>query len=162
MQLGERLAPPIVFSHGSVEARAMPKREIADLLRLWTRSLPRAEHVRAFAQFYTDPVVVNGTSFTLDALYDRALVQQRALSDIQIEILDQVDTDERTIVAFRHRGKHTGPLATPLGEVAPTGKVIERQVIDILRYEGTRICQIWVVADELGGLLQLDALTLKS
>lgn len=142
-------------------ARGMPKREIGELLRLWTQKRSKAEHLQSFTQFYTDPVIVNGTPFTLDALVDRALVQQRALSDIEIEILDQIDTDDRTVVAFRHRGKHTGPLATPIGEIAATGKIIDRQVIDVLRYEGSRICQIYVVADELGGLLQLGALALK-
>jgi hypothetical protein len=140
----------------------MPNRDLNGILQLWTRSLPKAEHVLAFAEHYTDPVVVNGTPLSLDAMVDRAHGQQRALSDIEVDILEQVDTEDRSIIAFRQRGRHTGPLSTPLGEVAATGKIIERQIIDILRFEGSRICQIYVVADELGGLLQLGAVALKA
>jgi hypothetical protein len=39
----------------------MPNRDLDGLMRLWTVTLPKPEHVRAFAEHYTDPVVVNGT-----------------------------------------------------------------------------------------------------
>jgi SnoaL-like polyketide cyclase len=139
----------------------MPNRDLNAILQLWTRTLPKPEHLRAFAEHYTDPVIVNGTPLSLDAMVDRAQAQQRALSDIEMVMLEQIDTEDRSIIAFRQRGRHTGPLATPLGEVPATGKIIERQVIDILRFEGSRVCHIYVVADELGGLLQLGAVALK-
>jgi hypothetical protein len=82
----------------------MPNRNLDGLLRLWTETLPKSEHVRAFAEHYTDPVIVNGTPFTLDAMVDRAHAQQRALSEMEIQILEQIDTPDRTILAFRHRG----------------------------------------------------------
>jgi hypothetical protein len=43
------------------------------------------------------------------------------------------------------RGRHVGPYASPLGSVAPTGRDIA----------------IWVVADDLGLLRQLDAARLN-
>ena len=41
--------------------------------------------------------------------------------DLRHELLDVVTAPGRLVVAFRMCGTHTGPLATPLGTVAPTG-----------------------------------------
>ena len=132
------------------------------LLNLW-RSAPADTEaaIRAFAQFYTDPVIVNGTPMALQALVERARAQQRALSEIDFEVLERLDMPGYTVIAFVHRAKHTGPMITPLGEVAATGKPIARKTIDILRFRDDRICEVHVVSDELGGLTQLGVVRLS-
>lgn len=47
---------------------------------------------------------------------------------------------------------------TQLGELAPTGARFDVLSIDVLHVEGGRITAVWVVADDLGRLLQLGAL----
>ena len=47
--------------------------------------------------------------------------------------------------------------ASPLGTVAPTGRDIAVRTIDVLTVSGGLVTAIWVVADDLGLLVQLDA-----
>jgi hypothetical protein len=61
------------------------------------------------------------------------------------------------VVAFEMRGRHVGPYASPLGTVAPTGRDIAVHAIDVLTVVDGLVTAIWVVADDLGLLLQLDA-----
>jgi len=44
--------------------------------------------------------------------------------------------------------------------VAPTGRVVRTRVIDVLTVRDGLITGIWMVADELGALIQLDAVRL--
>lgn len=131
------------------------------LMRLWTEPLPPDEAaLAAFRQLYTDPVLVNGAPLGAAQLLERAKLQQRAFSDMAVEIIEQVQTADKLVVGFLQRGRHTGPLSTPLGDVPPSGQHIERQVIDILTLRGGKIAEIRVVGDELGLLLRLHALKL--
>src|SRR2546423_2118163 len=48
-----------------------------------------------------------------------------AFPDLQIEVTNQVATDNQVVNEFVARGTHTGPLATPDGgAIPPTGKSI--------------------------------------
>jgi predicted ester cyclase len=134
---------------------------VTRLMRLWTEPLPADDVALAsFREFYADPVVVNGAPLSAAQLLDRAKVQQRAFRDLTIEIVDRVEVGDKLVVAFIQRALHVGPLATPLGDVAPTGQRIERQVMDILTLRNGKVCEIRVVGDELGLLLRLNALKL--
>ncbi|TQS42942.1 ester cyclase [Cryptosporangium phraense] len=63
-------------------------------------------------------------------------------------------------VAFRHRATHSGVWATPLGELAATGRTVEGLGIDVLTLDSDgRITEIWVLADELQRILQVHAPT---
>jgi hypothetical protein len=55
-----------------------------------------------------------------------------------------------------------GPLLTPLGTVGPTGRTFDVVGIDVLTVRDERVGRIWVVADELGRLAQLEAVTLAA
>jgi hypothetical protein len=134
-----------------------------DLIALWTRPLPAGdEALAAFARLYTDPVMVNGASMSLAALVDRARATQSTFSELEARLLARSDTPTHSTIVFRMRGKHVGPWLTPLGEIAPTGNVVERQVIDLLRLENGRISEVWMVSDELGALNAIGALTRAS
>ncbi|MET0387221.1 MAG: ester cyclase [Polyangiales bacterium] len=138
-------------------------RDLTPILKLWTEPVPEdtAAASRAFAEYYADPVLVNGTPLPCSGLVERARAQQRAFTGLRIELLEQVETPEHVAIAFRQSGRHTGPLATPLGEVPATGRQIERMVMDILKFQAGRVTEIHVVGDELGLLVKLDAVTLK-
>jgi hypothetical protein len=127
------------------------------LFGLWR--VPPGEHgdaEAAFRRVYTDPVLVNGTPTPVAGLVARAQALHTAFSDHDIEILDRVRAPGKLTVAFRHRARHTGPWSTPLGELAPTGRVVNGLGIDVLTLGADgRITGIWVLADELQRILQV-------
>ena len=132
------------------------------LLPLWTEPVDgRGDPEAAFGEVYADPVAVNGTEMSLAALVARARSLQQAFDQLGMDILDTVETPDRVVVAFEMRGRHVGPYASPLGTVAPTGRDIAVRTIDVLTIAGGLVTAIWVVADDLGLLRQLDAARLN-
>jgi steroid delta-isomerase-like uncharacterized protein len=61
----------------------------------------------------------------------------RAFPDLTITITHQVATDGEVVNECTWRGTHTGPLATPSGDVPPTGKAVE----------GAIFCEVWGIRD---------------
>jgi predicted ester cyclase len=97
---------------------------------------------------------------SLTELVARARSLQQAFDGLGMDILDTVETPGRVVVAFVMRGRHVGPFASPLGSVAPAGRDIAVRTIDVLTVTDGLISAIWVVADDLGLLRQLDAIRL--
>jgi len=127
------------------------------LLRLWN-NVPLEGDVRgAFLELYTDPVRINGVELSVDQLIVRARAMARALTERTTQVLSIVEQEGRLAVAFQITATHSGPLGSPLGDVAPTGKRVTTQVIDVLHLQNGRIHELWMVADILGQLLQLGA-----
>ena len=121
-----------------------------------------ADGLAAFRAVYTDPVDVNGTAFTAAEMLARARALHRAYSDLRHELLDVAVAPGRLVVAFLMHGTHTGPLPTPLGTVAPTGREVAIRTIDVLTIVEDRIAAVCVVGDELGTLVRLGAVQLRS
>jgi hypothetical protein len=131
------------------------------LLPLWIEPVDgRDDAEAAFGEVYADPVVVNGTKMSLTTLVGRARSLQQVFDQLGMDILDTVEAPDRVVVAFEMRGRHVGPYASPLGTVAPTGRDIAVHAIDVLTMVDGLVTAIWVVADDLGLLLQLDAVRL--
>jgi len=129
------------------------------LISLWsTRFASTLAAVEAFGRFYSDPLRINGAETSLATLVQRALSTQRAFSELSAVILDRSDTPTHSTIVFRMRGRHVGPLETPLGTLPATGKVVERQIIDLLKVDRGLITEVWMVGDELSALMQLGAL----
>jgi hypothetical protein len=76
-------------------------------------------------------------------------------------MLDVVDGGGKVALAFRLRGRQVGVLATSAGPLPPTGQVVDLRVIDVLTITEGRISEIWMVADELGALVAVDAVRLS-
>lgn len=132
------------------------------LLQLWSEPLPDDSTAEsAFRELYTDPVSVNGVHLSVADLVARARSLQGAFDGLYAEVVDRVETPDRVVVAFLMHGRHVGPLHTPLGAVAPTGRPVVIRTIDALTVSDGLISNIWVVSDELGLLRQLDAVTLS-
>ena len=134
---------------------------VARLLRLWNNVPLETDARGPFLELYTDPVRINGVELSIEQLVERARAMAVALTDRTTEVLSEVEANGRLAVAFRITATHSGPLASPLGEVAPTGRRVTTQVIDILHLEGGRIREIWMVADTFGQLCELGALRLS-
>jgi hypothetical protein len=133
-----------------------------ELLRLWTDPPAAVGAEAAFSRFYADPVLVNGTELSIADLVARARDMHVALEGLSAEVLDRVQTPDRLVIAQLLRGRHTGPLRTPVGTVQPTGREVAIRTIDVLKVVEDRVAAVTVAADELGLLSQLDALTLAA
>ena len=131
------------------------------LVPLWTQPVDSLDDPEAaFREVYADPVVVNGAEMSLTDLVGRARMLQQAFDQLEMHIMDTVETPDRVVLAFLMRGRHVGPFHSPLGVVAPTQREIEVRTIDVLTITAGVVAAIWVVADDLGLLRQLGAVTL--
>ncbi len=135
--------------------------DVDRLLRLWGE-LPAddAAAAAAFRELYTDPVTVNGVPVGAADLVVRARALQGAFDTVEREVVDVVEAEGKVAVAFRLGGRQTGPLGTAAGPLPPTGRHVELRVIDVLTLTDGRVSGIWMVADELGALVALDAVRL--
>ena len=133
--------------------------DLDGLLRLWSDPPAGAATQAAFGRFYADPVLVNGSELTVADLVVRARDLHTAFEGLRPELLDRVETPDRLVIVFLMRGRHTGPLRTPVGTVEPTGREVAIRTIDVLTVVEDRVVAIAVVADELGLLTQIDAVT---
>jgi ketosteroid isomerase-like protein len=135
--------------------------DVDRLLALWTTPFPddRAAEA-AFREVYADPVVVNGVPVPAAGLVARARALQGVFESAERQVLDVVDTGGKVAVAFRLSGQQVGVLATAAGPLQPTGRVVALRVIDVLTITDGRISDIWMVADELGALVAVDAVRL--
>jgi len=131
------------------------------LFALW-RDTPDddAAALAGFRALYADPVPVNGVPMTAAELLARARSLAAAFDRLEIEVVDEFEAPGRLVVVHRMSGRHTGPLPTPLGALAPTGEVIEALTIDILVVENGRITGLWVTSDDLARLAKLNAVQL--
>ena len=138
--------------------------DVDAMIQLWSQPLPDSdeEAAAAFRQLYTDPVVVNGAVLRAVDLVTRARAVQRTFDRRHTEILDVVQGQDKVAVAFRMSGVQTGPLATTLGPLPPSGERLEMRVVDILTLTDGKVSNIWMVADELGTLVAADAVTWKA
>jgi predicted ester cyclase len=125
------------------------------LFQAWTNPDGLDEMEFRLAEFYTDPVRVNGTDLSLSELAMRARALHAAFSDLRFEVLQVVEDTDSVAVAFVMHGRHTGPYETAFGSIQPTGSDVQIRTIDVLTVNGGKISAVWVNADDLGALRQL-------
>lgn len=130
-------------------------------LRLWAEPLsdgPAALH--AFRQVYVDPVLVNGQATDLQVLVDRARMLQDAFAEIRHDLKEVITTQGRRAFAFTISGRHTGTLASPVGDVPATGRDVVVTGLDIFIVDEAtdHVTSIWAVTDWLTLLLQTGTL----
>jgi predicted ester cyclase len=125
------------------------------LFQVWTDPDGLDELEVRLAEFYTDPVRVNGSDLSLSDLAARARALHAAFSDLRSETLQVVAENDNLAVAFVMHGRHTGPYETALGTIPPTGLDVQIRTTDVLTITGGKISAVWVNADDLGTLRQL-------
>ncbi|SDS38432.1 Predicted ester cyclase [Friedmanniella luteola] len=128
-------------------------------LALWGRPSPPDVALEAFRAVYADPVLVNGAPTALVVLVERAQMMQAAFEGLRHTVHEQVEAPGRLAFAFRLSGRLVGPLATPLGELAPTGEQVEVAGMDIFVVEEGRVTAVWALADHLTLLMDVGAVT---
>jgi steroid delta-isomerase-like uncharacterized protein len=55
-----------------------------------------------------------------------------ASSDIEKHVTNRVVEDDQVVTEFRLEGTHDGPLDTPVGSIAGTGRRIELEVVEVM------------------------------
>lgn len=124
----------------------MPHADPKDVVRRFNQDVIERGDRAAFDTLIS-PAFVNrtappGTSDGADGMWNTfEHVLRPALSDLRVEIHDQVAEGAKVTSRKTIRGRHTGPL---MG-VAATGREVAIDVIDIVRVEDGRYAEHWGV-----------------
>ena len=78
-----------------------------------------------------------------------------AFPDVHVTVDDQIAEADIVVTRWTAAGTHRGPL----GEVAPTGKQVKFSGISMMRFDNARLIEEWELADQLGLLRQVGAIT---
>jgi predicted ester cyclase len=87
-----------------------------------------------------------------------ALDFRRAIPDLVWRV-DLILGDGEYVVG---RWTATGTQTGPWGAIEPTGKPIEFSGVNIFRFEGGKVAEIWNHRDDLGFMTQLGAVVISS
>ena len=77
-----------------------------------------------------------------------------AFPDMKLPLLDFVAESEKVLVRLRVQATHTGTF----GELAPSGRTIDIDVLDLFQIRDGVLVEHWALLDNLGMLRQLGAL----
>ena len=80
-----------------------------------------------------------------------------AFPDLRIEVKRQVADDARVAVELTAHGTHRGPLMTPAGALAPTGKSVTFTVCEVWDFRDGKIAGIRNYQDAASILRQIGA-----
>jgi steroid delta-isomerase-like uncharacterized protein len=101
----------------------------------------------------TDPGM--GTVHGHEPFREYLEVFKTAMPDAHAVIESLVQAGDTVIVEGRFVGTHTGPLASPDGDVAPTGASVDVRFADFSRVSDGKIVSYRTYYDQLGMLTQL-------
>jgi steroid delta-isomerase-like uncharacterized protein len=76
-----------------------------------------------------------------------------AFPEANAQVTNQVSEGDQLVSEVVYRGTHSGPLASPMGTIAPTGKPIELRVAIVSRFRNGLIQRERAYFD-LAGLMQ--------
>jgi len=62
-------------------------------------------------------------------------------ADVKVELLNVVTSGDWAVAEAVGRGTHTGPMQTPMGEVAPTGRKMELHFCSVIRVQDGKIVE---------------------
>ena len=128
----------------------------ATLRRLY--DLINAHDIDAFGELLADDFVEHeelpGGNPTRDGVKDFFRMQIAGLPDLAMTVEDVVDGGDKVVARVRFTGTHTGEL---MGMPA-TGRTVDVQVIDIMRFaDDGLVHEHWGVFDQMAMMQQLGA-----
>jgi steroid delta-isomerase-like uncharacterized protein len=109
--------------------------------------------VESFAEHCVDHDPADGQGPGREGFRDFWTTMTTAFPDAHIEARHDVVDDDHVVVAYTLTGTHDGEFHG----IAPTGKKIEINGIQIGRFEDGKIVERWGSSDELGIFTQLGA-----
>ena len=123
-----------------------------------TYELLSAGDVDGFGRLLSDDFVeheeVPGLSPTREGVIDLFRGYLVAFPDLRMEVLDLLASGDKAVARVKATGTHDGEF---MG-LPPSGRAVEVQLIDIMRFEDGLVVEHWGVMDMLGMLQQLGAL----
>jgi len=78
-----------------------------------------------------------------------------AFPDLQINVTNQVASEDQVVSEFTARGTHTGILMTPAGAVPPTGRTVDFTVCEVWRLRDGKLAVLRNYQDAASLLRQL-------
>ena len=106
-----------------------------------------------------DPNVENvdpsGTLIGADAYKAYGAAFKRAFPDSRMTVLAAAESGDVVAVEGVYSGTHTGPLATPMGEIPATGRSLALPYADIFRFEDGSVVAHHVYYDQATFMQQL-------
>lgn len=81
-----------------------------------------------------------------------------AFPDLRHEVRSVLEVNGGYAAEVRFSGTHTGPLASPGGEIGPTGRPFAFDYVHVSRLAGDQIASDHIYFDQLGFLNQLGLL----
>jgi steroid delta-isomerase-like uncharacterized protein len=99
---------------------------------------------------------IPGLPPTKDGVLDYFRLLLSAFPDMRLDVEDLIADGDKAVARVRATATHDGDF---MG-VPPTGKQVEIQLIDIMRFDGDGlVCEHWGVADMLSLMQQLGVVT---
>jgi steroid delta-isomerase-like uncharacterized protein len=95
--------------------------------------------------------VVNGDLRGREEIREVVVAYRAAFSDLQLTIEDQIAEGDTVVTRWSASGTHDGPL----GDIPPTGKSGTLIGVNISRFAGLQIVEVWETWDGLGLVHQL-------
>ncbi len=81
-----------------------------------------------------------------------------AFPDLKVEIEIEIAEGDLVGGRLRQRGTHTGPMASPTGEVPPSGKPVNFTEVAMLRIADGKVATSWYWTDMIGLLTQIGVI----
>jgi ketosteroid isomerase-like protein len=95
-----------------------------------------------------------GTVHGIEPFREYLQTFKRAMPNARAVVEQMFATGDRVIVEGRFAGTHTGPLASPDGDIEPTGATVDLRFADVSRVVDGKIVAYHTYYDQLGMLTQ--------
>jgi steroid delta-isomerase-like uncharacterized protein len=96
-----------------------------------------------------------GTVHGIEPFREYLQTFKRAMPDARAVVEQMFEAGDSVIVEGRFVGTHTGPLASPDGDIEPTGASVDLRFADVSRVDDGKIVAYHTYYDQLGMLTQL-------
>ena len=126
-------------------------------------------HIRAFnerawsraAEIYAPDLVLvepGGTTRGIDGFLSHGQGFAAAFPDSRMEITTLIESGDHAVAEGVYSGTHTGPLATPQGELPPTGRTLRLPICLVFEVAAGRITSNHAYYDQMTFAAQLGLL----
>lgn len=113
----------------------------------------------AVPELWAPAVTVHGQVLTHDDIRQRIGRMRTGRPDLRCHVDDLIAEGDRVVLRWRSEGTQTGEVVLyPTNvRIAPTGKTLRIDAINIFRLAGGKVVEVWELRDVLSQLQQLDA-----
>jgi predicted ester cyclase len=81
-----------------------------------------------------------------------------AIPDLHVDIEIEIAEGDTVGGRLRQKGTHTGPMASPTGEIPPSGKPVDFTEVAMLRIVDGKVATSWYWTDMIGLLTQIGVI----